>query len=101
MLEKKDVDHDTIDVVKVMYKYKKNIRTNKEESKEFETKTGVTQGCVQSSLLYYVVIVEAMKEAKKTMKTLKLGYWKMQKIQFYVYGCKVIATDFEINLQHN
>lgn len=104
-LEKRGIDKETIEVVRALYKNNRNIvRTNNEESKEFITEIGVKQGCVLSPLLFSVVIDEAIKEAKKKMKKLKLGYWKMKETQLtelMFADDMAILADSEENLQFN
>lgn len=56
---------------------RKIVRRNNEEFKEFEIKKGLKQGCVLSSLLFSVVVNEAIKRAKKKTKPLTMGYWRL------------------------
>lgn len=54
---------------------------NNEESREFTAEIGVKQGCVLSPLLFTIVIDEAVKEAKRKVRKVKLGYWRMKETQ--------------------
>lgn len=104
-LEKRMIDRRTIEILKAMYRNNTNIvRTNNEESREFVTEIGVKQGCVLSPLLFSIVIDEAIKNAKKKMKTLKLGHWQMEQTEInelMFADDMAIVTDSEKNLQYN
>lgn len=64
-------------VIKAMhYGTKSTVRTNNEESKEFEIREALKQGCVLSPLLFSAVVDEIIKRAKKMMKPQIMGYWK-------------------------
>ena len=104
-MEKRGIDRRTIELIKIIYKDNKNIvRTYNEESREFETMVGVKQGCALSPLLFSLILDEAMKEAKKKMKTLKLGYWQMERIQLtelMFADDMAIVAETEKDLQYN
>lgn len=104
-LGKRMIDKRTIEILKSMYRNNTNIvRTNNEESREFVTEIRVKQGCVLSPLLFSIVLDEAIKNAKKKMKTLKLGYWQMEQTEInelMFADDMAIVSDSEKNLQHN
>ena len=88
-----------------MYTGKTNIvRTNNDEFREFKTRKGVKQGCVLSPLLFSAVLDEAIKEAKRKMKKLTLGYWQMRQTQpkeLMIADDMALVADAQKKLQYN
>lgn len=81
-LDRRRIDRETIEVTKPLYRGNTNcVRMNNEESREFTAEIGVKQGCVLSPLLFTIVIDEAVKVAKRKMRKVKLGYWRMKETQ--------------------
>lgn len=71
----------TIELVKVVHKDNENVgRTKNEGSKKFIRNIGVKHGCLLSPL-FSVVVDEAIKEARKKMRKIKLECRKMEHIQ--------------------
>lgn len=82
ILQERGINIGMIEMLRAMYRNNQNVvRIQNEESKIFQTKTGLKQGCVLSPLLFSVVMDKAVKEAKVNMKKFNIGNWKMEKVE--------------------
>ena len=104
-LSERGVDRRLIDCIASIYKTTRNyVRTGNLKSREFVTKEGLRQGGVLSPTLFNIVMDNVIKDTKKKIKKLRVGYrnMKMMEISTCAFADDLaIFAESEQDLRYN